>query len=77
MEALVRNSPDHRIRCRSQAILWSHQGKDRSFIAELFDVKLDTISSWFTRWEEHKLLGLGDLPRSGRPSVLTEDEKKR
>ena len=77
LEELVRESPNHRIRQRSQALLWSHRGKDRMTIAESFDVKLDTISSWLSRWGEKKLSGLEDLPRSGRPSILTEEEKKR
>jgi transposase len=77
LEDMVRNSSSHRIRQRSQALLWSHAGKDRNTIAELYGTKPDTISAWFKRWESEKLSGLSDLPRSGRPAKLNEEQKKR
>jgi transposase len=76
LEVEVRTSPNFRIRRRSQALLWSHQGKDRATIAEMLDVRLDTVSDWFNRWLEKKLESLIDLPKSGRPSILTQVEKK-
>jgi hypothetical protein len=45
LEDTVRNSSSHRIRQRSQALLWSHAGKDRNTIAELYGTKPDTISA--------------------------------
>jgi transposase len=73
---LLRTTDNHRERQRCQALLWSHQGYDRQSISKLFQVKADTVSFWFTRWEEHKSQGLKDLARSGRPSILSLDEKK-
>lgn len=72
---LVRQSPSHRVRQRSQALLWSHQGKKRSQIAELFHVKADTVTAWFRRGPttDH----LADAPRSGRRPKVDEDQKKR
>ncbi|WP_394990275.1 hypothetical protein [Emticicia sp.] len=77
LESLVRLSSNHRIRQRSQALLWSHWGKDRNTIATLFDVKADTVSSWLNRWRRDKILGLSDLARIGRPSKFNLEEKKR
>lgn len=76
LEDMVRNSASHRLRQRSQALLWSHAGKDRNTIAELYGTKPDTISAWFKRWEAEKLSGLTDLPRSGRPPKLNQEQKK-
>ncbi len=74
---LIRQSPHHRVRQRSQALVWSHQGKTRGQIAQLFAVKPDTVSAWFRRWlsapAAHKL---PDAPRSGRPAKLDTDQKK-
>ena len=42
---LVRQSISHRVRQRSQALLWSHQGKSRQQIADLFAVKADTVTA--------------------------------
>lgn len=77
LEKQVRTNPRFRIRRRSQALLWSHQGKDRATIAELLAVRLDTVSDWLNKWLVKKLDSLPDLPKPGRPSKLTEDEKKR
>lgn len=76
LEKMVKESPIHRVRQRSQALLWSHQGKDRASIAALYGIQLDTVSAWIKRWEASKQAGIADLPRSGRPSLLSEDEKK-
>lgn len=76
LESELRTNTNFRIRRRSQALLWSHQGKDRATIADMLDVRLDTVSDWFNRWLEKKLESLVDLPKSGRPSILTQVEKK-
>ncbi|MDZ7935980.1 MAG: helix-turn-helix domain-containing protein, partial [Emticicia sp.] len=77
LEEAVRKSSTFRVRRRSQALLWSSQGKDRATIAELLDVRLDTVSSWFNRWTTNSVESLIDLPKSGRPSILSTAEKKR
>ena len=76
LTTLMRESPSYRVRQRCQALLWSHQGYDRQTIAALFTVKPDTVSAWFTRWQVNHLAGLGDQARSGRPTKLTQPEKK-
>mgnify|MGYP002142056512 CR=1 FL=1 len=75
LEEAVRTSSTFRVRRRSQALLWSFQGKDRATIAELLDVRLDTVSDWFNRWT-NSVESLVDLPKSGRPSILSTAEKK-
>ena len=75
---LIRHSTDHRVRQRSQALVWSHQGKTRCQIAQLFAVKPDTVSAWFGRWLCSPAADkLPDAPRSGRPAKLDTDQKKR
>lgn len=75
---LVRQAPAHRVRQRSQALLWSHQGMKRQQIAELFQVKADTVTAWFRRWQAQPATPhLADAPRSGRRPTLSEDQKKR
>jgi len=51
---LVRTSSNHRLRQRSQALLWSHQGKDRTSIAALFGVKKDTVLLGFPSGQQIK-----------------------
>jgi transposase len=76
LEKQVRTNPKFRTRRRSQALLWSHPGKDRHTIADLLDVRLDTVSGWLHRWLGKKLESLADSPKPGRPGKLSEDEKK-
>jgi transposase len=76
LKDVVRTSTTHRLRQRSQALLWSNEGKDRSTIADLLGVKADTVSAWFDKWATGKLASLPDLPRSGRPCLLSPEEKK-
>jgi transposase len=76
LEDLTRRSLNFRVRSRSQALLWSHQGKDRLTIAEMLGVQPDTVSRWLNKWDKHKLKSLVDLPKSGRPSILNLSEKK-
>lgn len=74
---LIRRSTNHRVRQRSQALVWSHQGKSRAQIAQLFAVKPDTVTAWFRRWLQQPVVDqLTDAPRSGRPTKLNADQKK-
>lgn len=77
LERLVRESPSHRIRQRCQALLWSSSGRDRKSISALYGTKPDTISAWYKRWEANKFSSLADLHRTGRPSILDTEQKKR
>jgi len=75
---LVRHATHHRVRQRSQALVWSHQGMPRAQIAQLFAVKADTVSAWFPRWLATPAVDhLPDAPRSGWPTKLNMDQKKR
>ena len=70
---LVRGSLSHRVRSRSQALLWSDEGKTMREIAELCTVQKATVSSWFDRWENGEVEGLSDRPKSGRPPLIAPE----
>lgn len=76
LQAMVKESAQHRERQRAQAILWSHQSQDMESILSLLKIDRDTLSSWFSRWENEGITGLKDKPRSGRPAASNEAEKK-
>lgn len=76
LKTFIKTSTNHRATQRAQAILWSMEGRDRSDLAALFQVKPDTISEWFKRWNPSDLTSLSDEPRTGRPPTLNADEKK-
>lgn len=72
----LRTCIDSKAHHRAQAILWSMEGRSRTDLSQLFDVKADTISNWFKRWHPKDLTTLNDIPRSGRPPTLDADKKK-
>lgn len=63
-----------RIRQRAQGILLSEKGYSLNEIADILDVDRDTVSIWFSRFEQEGIAGLDDRERSGRPSIYTDEE---
>jgi transposase len=58
-------------------ILQLAEGFTYSQIAEKLGVDNKTISLWKKRFEAHRVAGLTDSPRTGRPKLLTEKEISR
>lgn len=77
LEAIYKKGSDFRAGQRAQALLMSAEGDSIDKLAQTFRVNRDTISNWFRRWREKGLDGLTDLPRSGRPTKLDEEDKKK
>jgi len=78
---LYKTSQNHRERQRAHALLLSQRNYTIPDLADLFEVDRDTISRWMDRWREwltdsQKTLALHDQTRSGRPAVLSTDQKK-
>ncbi len=76
LQDILRVSEKHRERMRAQALLLSDKGYKLKVIADICQVDRDTVSHWFTGWEQHKMASLSDAERSGRPSRLNAQEKK-
>jgi hypothetical protein len=76
---LKENGHSDRVRTRAHAILLSARGYEINEIADIFQMKKDTISSWIDNWQENGIKGLYDKPRKGAtPKINEEDlEKKR
>lgn len=78
---LYKTSADHRERQRAHALLLSQRNYTIPDLADLFEVDRDTISHWMDRGQDwltdaQKPLALHDQTRSGRPSTLSDDQKK-
>ena len=74
---LKRMTTSSRVMERCHALLLSSKGYQISQLSDIFSVKKDTITSWFNRWEMEKFEGLNDAPKSGRPSLFTQEDKKK
>lgn len=59
---------------RARMILLSTEGLPGRVIAERVGVTAETVSKWRKRFEQFRVAGLTDAPRSGRPRSI-DDEK--
>jgi transposase len=62
----------HRDRLRAQIVLAADRGRPNARIAADLRISLDTARKWRGRFAERGLDGLDDLPRTGRPRVISE-----
>jgi transposase len=63
---------------RAEIVLACAQGLSNAVVAQRFSVSMPTVAKWRSRFAEHRLAGLADGPRAGRPKadlVLTEAER--
>jgi transposase len=71
------SSEKFRVRNRAHAILLSSQRYSIDEIASICGVHRTAVSRWLDRFEELGVAGLADLPKEGRPPILTEQEQER
>src|SRR5215210_7692421 len=64
-----------RVRNRSQAILLSNEKYSIDDIAAICRVHRNTVSQWIDWWNEGGVSSLADLPKTGRPPILSESEQ--
>lgn len=67
-----KNYKKSHVRDRSHAILLSAEGKDVSFIADLFKVRTRTVYEWFNRWKAYGIMGLMLKPGRGCKAKLNQ-----
>lgn len=59
---------------RAQIVLLAAQGLQNLEIADRLDVTRDTVGRWRKRFASERLRGLTDMPRSGRPRSVADDQ---
>ena len=64
----------HALVCRARLVVWSAQGQSNSQIARRLHWTNATVGKWRQRFIEHRLAGLYDELRPGRPRSI-DDEK--
>jgi transposase len=52
---------------RAKIVLYAAEGLGNDEIAARLDTPRQVVSKWRKRFFEHRLAGLADLPRGGRP----------
>lgn len=74
LERMAKYCKDVKEALRLRALRIVSLGYSVSDVAEMFDVEESTIYDWIKRWIENKKMD--DKPRSGRPEVLSKQEKE-
>ena len=77
LKLLIKNSDIFRVRTRAQAIILSSNKYSVEEISKFYEVDRDSVSSWIDKWEKNGVDGLYDGKKSGRPSKIFPDLKKR
>lgn len=75
LRELYKNGKTPRQRVRSHVILLSNDNHTVNQLVKIFEFTRKTICSIINNFNEKKVAGLFDLPRSGRPKALTEEEE--
>jgi transposase len=60
---------------RAMIILLTAEGKSFEKIIELVGKSRPVVNKWRTRFRKHRLEGLKDAPRSGKPRKITPEQK--
>ncbi len=63
----------HSLVSRAKLVLWSAKGQTNAEIAQRLGWKDATVSKWRRRFVEHRVAGLYDELRSGRPRSIDDD----
>ncbi|MDE3051702.1 MAG: IS630 family transposase [Nitrospirota bacterium] len=62
------------IAARARMILWAHEGRSNTAIANTLGVRQATVGKWRQRFLQERVAGLHDELRSGRPRSRTDEE---
>src|SRR5271169_786421 len=64
----------HALVARAKLVLWSAQGQSNTQIARRLRWRNATVGKWRQRFVEHRLAGLYDELRPGRPRSIEDDQ---
>ena len=73
----MRYHNNSKCRIRAHVVLLSARNYKINEIADIYQMDRDTIGVWLNSWEKEGIVFLYDIPRTGRPNKLTEEEQKR
>lgn len=64
----------HALVARAKLVLWAAQGKSNTEVAERLHFSKATVGKWRQRFLQHRLSGLYDELRPGRPRSIEDDQ---
>ena len=72
-----RGNSEHRLVERAKIILLAHQGKTNLQIASQLHTRTARVSKWRQRFGQHRMAGLSDTTRPGKPAKYDATTAKR
>lgn len=72
-----RTTTEQRMVQRARIVLEAAAGKTTKEVAALLQVRPATVSRWRTRFAQHRIAGLSDAPRPGKPAKYDETTERR
>ena len=72
-----RTTTEQRLVQRARIVLEAAAGKTTKEVAALLQVRPATVSRWRTRFAQHRIAGLADAPRSGKPAKYDKTTERR
>ena len=67
---------EYRVAKRIHAVLLNHENHTSGYIAQLLKAPRSRVSEWLKNYDELGFEALLEGQRSGRPSLLTEEQEK-
>jgi putative transposase len=64
----------HALVARAKLVLWAAEGNSNTEIAERLQFSKPTVGKWRQRFQQHRLSGLYDELRPGRPRSIEDDQ---
>src|SRR5436190_10823890 len=78
LESLARRyTSPYRDVVRARIVLYAAEGWDNDEIAARLDTPRQIVSKWRKRFFEHRLAGLEEQPRRGRPAGFSPSGRRR
>jgi transposase len=69
-----RRSSAQALALRSRIVLTASEGPNNTEIAAQLQIAVSSVRKWRNRFAEHRLDGLSDEPRPGRPRTITDEQ---
>jgi putative transposase len=78
LERIVRSSTAQvRMVERAQIVLYAADGRSAAEIGGMVGCSVNTVQKWRSRYERDGIVGLSDLPRSGKPLIFSQADRAR
>ena len=77
LEQLAETTTDPGVRLRARALLHMTQSPGYREVARVFAINESAVRKWHAAYRQTGIAGLMTRPRSGRPSKLTEEDRRR